>query len=447
MQENNEYSNDNINFRGINRGGRSNRYSRIGYRGKGQGRGRGRGRKQNQENYMNRGRERGRRPVKNKENYKEGREEENINNKNEQVNENFRGKKRGKGGRIYRGNYRGRRETEKNENVQLNEDFKGNRAGRKGQRLRGRGRFPGFRGKSKKSKNVDYYFEYVINQEEERKKIIIEQENKLIKFSKKDFIDSFQNIKFNKELLDEYQLNAVELCLKKKLCFIQGPPGTGKTYLATIIANLILRNLSNLTPIIIISSSEKALAHIINNIIEYRDNTNRINEDNRNKNIIDSNYLKILDELMYLGNQKILADLINEQRDKISIIKLELFKRVADDFYNIAQNSIDRNILLERNKIIESKIYHFWNNIGNKDNDPTEIIFKLLSFITDDEERIMLFKKIYNNLKKFLKYPINDAGDLDECEDHNINLIENDNKENDELEESDEINNKNENLD
>ena len=468
MEYNNESRNEDNTYRGINRGRRGNRGYRAGFRGR--GRGRGRGGIQNQENNVNRGgRPRGR-----YKNYRGWREAKNVNDEkggSEKSNEDYRGRGRGRArgrwrGR-YRGNYGGGRETEqtnseKEQSEQSKEDFR--RTGRRGKRGRGhyrgredrRGKFPGFRGRAKNSQNIEYYLEYLNNQEEDQKKSIIQQENEFIEFSKKNSINSFQNFKFNKELLDEYQLNAFELCLKNKLCLIQGPPGTGKTYLSTIIANLFLRNIMNSSLILIISSSEKTLAQLINNILQYRDNINRISQDIKNKNIfdiIDSTYLNILHELIYLGKQKkILTDLINEQRPKITVVDSQLLKRLSNDFYYIAQNSIDKKIILERNDKLEIDIFNFWIKIGNKDNDPTEIIFKLLGSKINDEERINLFQKIYNNLKIFLKHSINNIDDLNEYEDNNnnINLIENQNEkskiENEDSEESDEIIEKNENL-
>ena len=275
MEDYNESRNEDNTYRGINRGRRGNRGYRAGFRGR--GRGRGRGGMQNQENNVNRGgRPRGR-----YKNYRGWRETKNVNDEkggSEQSNEDYRGRGRGRARGKWRGRYRenygGGRETEQtnNENEQSEqskEDFR--RTGRRGKRGRGhyrgredrRGRFPGFRGRAKNRQNIEYYLEYLNNQEEEQKKLLIQQENEFIEFSKKNSINSFQNFKFNKELLDEYQLNAFELCLKNKLCLIQGPPGTGKTYLSTIIANLFLRNLMNSSLILIISSSEKLWPNLL----------------------------------------------------------------------------------------------------------------------------------------------------------------------------------------
>ncbi|XP_015763067.1 PREDICTED: NFX1-type zinc finger-containing protein 1-like [Acropora digitifera] len=60
---------------------------------------------------------------------------------------------------------------------------------------------------------------------------------------KYSLLEDFDELRLNgscKPLLDESQLYAVELALKKKLVLIQGPPGTGKSHVGVALVNLLM---------------------------------------------------------------------------------------------------------------------------------------------------------------------------------------------------------------
>ena len=419
---NNNYRNERRNhtyrpgFRGRGEGrGRGFRGRGRGFRERGRGRGRGRGSGwPQQHNNLNDNR-RGEQQQYNNNMDDNGRGEQ---KKYDNDYNNGRGKGRGRG----RGFRRGKRGNRQNRTIGEGRTYQ------PGFRGKGRGRGRG-KQRNYNYRNDDYYFSSIINEEKAQQSLLIEEENEILKFSKQNFININNNIKFNKELLDEYQNKALEMCLNNKLCFIQGPAGTGKTYIATVIANIILQNRISSSSILIITFSDKTLAQLINNILQYRDNLIRVKENGINKSsfdVIDSSYLKIMDGLLYANKgKKILLDLINEQRKEIRIMRTEIIKRVSDDFYDIAKIAINKNIVLKRDNKLEIEIYNYWKNIGNKNNDPTEIIFKLFDSKINDEDRMIYFEKIYNNINLFQKNTINNIDNIIENENNLNNCISN----------------------
>jgi len=316
-----------------------------------------------------------------------------------------------------------------------------------------RGRFPGFRGKLKNNKikgndrhnhdkidNVNKNINKVFEEKEDYNSLLDKEEKDIINFSNRYFINSIKNNDFKKDLLNDSQLKAFELLTTKNLFMVQGGPGTGKTYLATIISNLFLQN--NNSKILIISSSNQSLSQLVFNIIEYRDSIKRIKkEKNKNLEVIDIDYLETIEELIYLEKIKLLSSLIFDQRNKTEVVLSQLRKKVSDDFYDILK-SVTGDIKLERNNKINNCIYQFWKNIGQTNNDPTEIIFEVLGSNLNEENGINLFEKIYSKFKRCFKNNIKLIEYLNKSNGLNIQNLQNINNFNEEPKEQ-EIDQKN----
>ena len=118
----------------------------------------------------------------------------------------------------------------------------------------------------------------------------------------------------------------------------------------------------------------------------------------------------------------------------------QLTKKISEDFYNII-TSVTKEKLLKHDENIDKNIYNFWKNIGNKNNDPTEIIFQILGSNINNEDGIKLFEKIYKKLMKCNKDNKELLAQLSNLNNfNNIDNFENNNnsEESDELEEQEE---------
>lgn len=77
--------------------------------------------------------------------------------------------------------------------------------------------------------------------------------------------------------LDEFQWDALQRILTKKLAIIQGPPGTGKTFVSVVALRILLANMSpGDPPIIIASQTNHALDQLISQISRYEKNFIRL---------------------------------------------------------------------------------------------------------------------------------------------------------------------------
>ena len=232
---------------------------------------------------------------------------------------------------------------------------------------------------------------------------------------KKLYPSSFRN------LLDLSQLSAIHKCLLYKIALIQGPPGTGKTHVGTILTNILLQNLRHDSQILVVCYTNHALDSFIEGILKYTDNIVRIggrckNEKVKEKALVNKQkfsnrtYRGIVKELEQLGEdmQDITSLIDVRKRVDIYMVKRKfsnLFNRVIDDFFKIAQSAIPFNFKINLRGLskknlekIEREIYIFWNTIDKKSN-PNEIILTLLDGLKniDENGKDFLYDRIYLN--------------------------------------------------
>ena len=273
---------------------------------------------------------------------------------------------------------------------------------------------------------------------------------------KKYYPQQFRN------LLDISQLNAIHKCLLYKIALIQGPPGTGKTHVGTILANIILQNLKPQAQILVVCFTNHALDSFIEDILKYTDDVVRIggrckNEKVKEKALVNKakfsnkTYRGIVNQLEQLGeNMKAITSLIDVRR-KVDVFMVKrffpnLFNKIIDDFYVIANSSIPQNwrINLKRSLSndlqINKEIYIFWNLIGFKNN-LRELILNILDNIDINEKaRDFLYIKIYDNFGGYDKDNLQLLKYLNNYNEPINNIINNENnpQEEEEEEEDDE---------
>ena len=226
-----------------------------------------------------------------------------------------------------------------------------------------------------------------------------------------------------RNLVDISQLNAIHKCLLYKIALIQGPPGTGKTHVGTILANILLQNLKHNSQILVVCYTNHALDSFIEDILKYTDDVVRIggrckNEKVKQKALNNSakfsnrSYRGIVKELEEIGeDMKDITSLIDIRRrvDIWDVQKYfkELFKKVIDDFCEIANQAIPRNWKIDLSKYMDkddfNKIYIFWNKIDSKST-PSQIIFKILNKIPINEKaQDLLYELIEKNFEGYDK--------------------------------------------
>ncbi|KAI5796314.1 DEAD box helicase, partial [Peziza echinospora] len=81
----------------------------------------------------------------------------------------------------------------------------------------------------------------------------------------------------DKDDMDANQLNALKRMITKRLAIVQGPPGTGKTYTSVLALKILLSNMKEGDPPIIIScQTNHALDQLLNKIIPFETNIIRL---------------------------------------------------------------------------------------------------------------------------------------------------------------------------
>ena len=217
-----------------------------------------------------------------------------------------------------------------------------------------------------------------------------------------------------KDLVDDSQLDAINKCLLYKIALIQGPPGTGKTHVGTILANILLQNLKPDSQILVVCYTNHALDSFIEDILKYTDDVVRIGGRCKNEKVKEKalnnkekfsnrNYKGIVNDLEQIGeDMKNITSLIDIRR-RVDLKDVKryfqgLFKKVIDDFCELANQAIPKNWKVDLKKYIDKKvfdqIYIFWNKIDCKST-PSEIILTILDKIRISENgRDFLYQQI-----------------------------------------------------
>ena len=160
-----------------------------------------------------------------------------------------------------------------------------------------------------------------------------------------------------RNLLDISQLNAIHKCLHYKIGLMQGPPGTGKTHVGTILANIILQNLSPGAQILVVCFTNHALDSFIEGILKYTNDVVRIggrckNEKVKERTLINDKF----NNKTYRGIIKDLENIGEEMKDITSLMDVgrridykyvkhifsNLLNKIISDFLDIFNNSLKK---------------------------------------------------------------------------------------------------------
>ena len=77
--------------------------------------------------------------------------------------------------------------------------------------------------------------------------------------------------------MDESQIRACERMVTKTVSIVQGPPGTGKTFTSVSALRVMIENLDDDSPPIIISAqTNHALDQLLNHVLEFEPNVLRL---------------------------------------------------------------------------------------------------------------------------------------------------------------------------
>ena len=183
------------------------------------------------------------------------------------------------------------------------------------------------------------------------------------------------------DLLDNSQLNAIHRCLKYKIGLIQGPPGTGKTHVGTILADIILQNLTPGAQILVVCFTNHALDSFIEGILKYTDDVVRIGGRCKNE-IVKKKTLNMSDKFNYKTYKGIVWDLDkigDEMKDITSLMDVgkkvdykyvkvvfkDLLERIVNDFFafiNAAfnKNNFDARDYIDSKNLEEKKKYIYF---------------------------------------------------------------------------------------